>query len=203
MNKFGGYFNDDNDTIMVMLNKTRPAAVMWPVCAAHCGARCRKSCCAAVRPAPRVRPPTQHASPSPDTTDGLPPWLLTWDAAMTAARIRMGSKILLFLVACVSASSRDGGGDGDASCDGAFDIYFVLDRWVETDGRGTAGGSAGGSAGQSPLSILSMYGPVWSARCFAAGFRDCFYRILIRKNKSFLKNQGRILQQVRLKHQNP
>lgn len=113
---------------------------MWPVCAAHCRARCRKSCCAAVRPAPRVRPPTQHASRSPDTTHGLPPWLLTWDAAMTATRIRMGSKILLFLVVCMSASSRDGGGDGDASCDGAFDIYFVLDRWVETDGRVTAGG---------------------------------------------------------------
>lgn len=145
-------------TIM-MLNKTRPVTSSSNVCAAHC-ARCRKSCCAAVRPAPRVRPPTQHASPSPDTTHGLPPWLLTWDAAMTAARIRMGSKILLFLVVCMSASSRDGGGDGDASCDGAFDIYFVLDRWVETDGRGTAGGGGvrrrfGGTV--SPLRPLHVW----------------------------------------------
>lgn len=44
-------------------------------------------------------------------------------------RIRMDSRILLLIIlllfcdACVSDS-----GDVDASCDGAFDVYFVLDR---------------------------------------------------------------------------
>ncbi|XP_068588593.1 anthrax toxin receptor 2-like [Cebidichthys violaceus] len=35
-------------------------------------------------------------------------------------------QILLFLSVCVNSSLHDG--DDDASCDGAFDIYFVLDR---------------------------------------------------------------------------
>ncbi len=39
-------------------------------------------------------------------------------------------RILLFLSVCVNSSFHDG---DDASCDGAFDIYFVLDRWVDTD----------------------------------------------------------------------
>lgn len=44
-------------------------------------------------------------------------------------RIRMGSRVLLLIIlllffdACVGDSS-----DADASCDGAFDVYFVLDR---------------------------------------------------------------------------
>lgn len=37
------------------------------------------------------------------------------------------SKVLLFVCVCVHSSLHDG---DDASCDGAFDIYFVLDRWV-------------------------------------------------------------------------
>ncbi|XP_030598172.1 anthrax toxin receptor 2-like [Archocentrus centrarchus] len=40
-------------------------------------------------------------------------------------RIWICCKILLLVIVCVSSSSQDG---EDASCDGAFDIYFVLDR---------------------------------------------------------------------------
>lgn len=47
-------------------------------------------------------------------------------------RMWMCCRILLFLSVCVKCSVQDG---DDASCDGAFDIYFVLDRWVNADLR--------------------------------------------------------------------
>lgn len=41
-------------------------------------------------------------------------------------RMWISGHILLFVVSvCASPAARDG---DDASCDGAFDIYFVLDR---------------------------------------------------------------------------
>lgn len=54
--------------------------------------------------------------------------LLIWNAWIMD-RIWICCKILLFLSVSVNSSLHD----GDASCDGAFDIYFVLDRWVSAD----------------------------------------------------------------------
>ncbi|XP_044030052.1 ANTXR cell adhesion molecule 2b isoform X2 [Siniperca chuatsi] len=47
-------------------------------------------------------------------------------------RIWICCKILLFLSVCVNSSSHD---DDGASCDGAFDIYFVLDRSGSVSGH--------------------------------------------------------------------
>lgn len=56
-------------------------------------------------------------------------WLLIWNAWIMD-RIWMCCQILLYLSVCVNSSMHKG---DEASCDGAFDIYFVLDRWVSTD----------------------------------------------------------------------
>uniref|UniRef100_UPI0035B1AB22 anthrax toxin receptor 2-like n=1 Tax=Antennarius striatus TaxID=241820 RepID=UPI0035B1AB22 len=47
-------------------------------------------------------------------------------------RILVCCKILLLLIVCVKSSLDDG---DDASCDGAFDIYFVLDRSGSVSGH--------------------------------------------------------------------
>ncbi|CAJ1071232.1 ANTXR cell adhesion molecule 2b [Xyrichtys novacula] len=48
------------------------------------------------------------------------------------ARIWIRCKVLLFLIVCVNSSLHDG---DDVSCDGAFDIYFVLDKSGSVSGH--------------------------------------------------------------------
>lgn len=60
-----------------------------------------------------------------DDDEGLTPSLLIWNGRIMD-RMWICCRILLFLGVCVSSSLHEG---DDASCDGAFDVYFVLDRW--------------------------------------------------------------------------
>ena len=55
-------------------------------------------------------------------------WLLIWNTWIMD-RMWICCQILLLLGVAVNSSPRDG---DEASCDGAFDIYFVLDRWADT-----------------------------------------------------------------------
>lgn len=96
----------------------------WCVVRSSC-APCPATC----RTDPHVCGPPPNTDPTCEDNDGLTPPLIgslrTWTARIMD-RIWMFCGILLFVGANASLSD----GDDDASCDGAFDIYFVLDRWV-------------------------------------------------------------------------